>query len=74
MDQDVKYLVYISQDGHTVLVSYDSITSLTRGQEIRVGNSNEVFFLTLITFTDGYQETQAVSERQWKLWEESHNA
>lgn len=73
MNQENRYLVYVSQDGHTVLVSYDSVSSLTKGQELIVGNSNEKYFLTLITFIDGVQEPQAVSESQWKLWEESHN-
>lgn len=72
MNQSPKYLVYITQQGVTVLVSYDDIQSLMKGQDIRVGNSDERYYLTIITFKNGVQEQQAVSESQWRFWEEEN--
>ena len=72
MNQNPKYLVYITQQGVTVLVSYDDIQSMMKGQDIRVGNSDERYYLTIITFKNGVQEQQAVSESQWRLWEEEN--
>lgn len=72
MNQSPKYLVYITQQGVTVLVSYDDIQSLMKGQDIRVGNSDERYYLTIITFKNGIQEQQAVSESQWRFWEEEN--
>lgn len=73
MNQSPKYLVYITQQGVTVLVSYDDIQSLMKGQDIRVGNSDERYYLTIITFKNGVQEQQAVSESQWRFWEEENH-
>lgn len=67
MNQSPKYLVYVTQQGVTVLVSYDDIQSLMKGQDIRVGNSDERYYLTIITFKNGVQEQQAVSESQWRF-------
>ena len=67
-----KYLVYVTQQGVTVLVSYDDIQSMMKGQDIRVGNSDERYYLTIITFKNGVQEQQAVSESQWRFWEEEN--
>ena len=72
MNQSPKYLVYITQQGVTVLVSYDDIQSLMKGQDIRVGNSDERYYLTIIAFKNGVQEQQAVSESQWRFWEEEN--
>lgn len=72
MNQNPKYLVYITQQGVTVLVSYDDIQSMMKGQDIRVGNSDERYYLTIITFKNGVQEQQAVSESQWRFWEEEN--
>nr|DAW53620.1 MAG TPA: hypothetical protein [Caudoviricetes sp.] len=72
MNQSPKYLVYVTQQGVTVLVSYDDIQSLMKGQDIRVGNSDERYYLTIITFKNGVQEQQAVSESQWRFWEEEN--
>lgn len=72
MNQSPKYLVYVTQQGVTVLVSYDDIQSLMKGQDIRVGNSDERYYLTIITFKNGVQEQQAVSESQWRFWEEGN--
>ena len=43
-----------------------------KGQDIRVGNSDERYYLTIITFKNGIQEQQAVSESQWRFWEEEN--
>ncbi len=72
MNQSPKYLVYVTQQGVTVLVSYDDIQSLMKGQDIRVGNSDERYYLTIITFKNGVQEQQAVSESQWRFWEDEN--
>lgn len=72
MNQSPNYLVYVTQQGVTVLVSYDDIQSLMKGQDIRVGNSDERYYLTIITFKNGVQEQQAVSESQWRFWEEEN--
>ena len=73
MNQSSKYLVYITQQGVTVFVSYDDIQSLMKGQDIRVGDSDERYYLTIITFKNGVREQQAVSESQWRFWEEENH-
>ena len=70
MEQNVKYLSYLTQAGVTVLVSYEDIQSITKGPEVRVEGSNERYFLVLIIFVNGVQEQQAVSEYQLNLWQE----
>lgn len=73
MNQETKYLVYLTQQGVTVLVSYDDIIDMQRLQPLRVEGSDENYFLTLITFIGGVQEQQAVSEAQWSFWEGRNN-
>lgn len=70
VNQEIRYLSYITQQGVTVLVSYDDIQDMMKVQPIGINGSNENYFLTIITFIGGVQEQQAVSEYQWKLWEE----
>lgn len=73
MSSDTKYLVYITQQGITTLVSYEDVTSMTKGPQIGIEGSDEIYYLTIITFVNGVQEQQAVSESQWKFWLEENS-
>jgi len=67
--EETRYLVYITQQGQTVWVSYADIKDILKRDQLRLeAKPDEVYWLAEITFQDGQVEQQAISDEVWQLW------
>lgn len=69
----MEYLATISQDGHTILIETGNITDISLMQQIALRDKEGIYYLVIISYSDGQREQSVISHETWDFWNQNRN-